>query len=64
MLQCNSNSKGEKMRQPDFYKMRLMLCKGESPDTQEYIMDKMDKDEIMYEFIKAFGHFQIPNKEL
>jgi|TARA_R100000479_G_C6261626_1_gene156172 hypothetical protein len=52
------------MKQPDFHKMRLMLCKNEAPDTQEYIMDKMDKDEIMYEFIKAFGHFQIPKKEV
>tara|TARA_R100000773_G_C4212404_1_gene111654 strand:- start:1450 stop:1611 length:162 start_codon:yes stop_codon:yes gene_type:complete len=52
------------MRQPDFDKMRLMLCKGESPETKTYIINKMDNDELMYKFIKDYGHHHIPKKEI
>jgi hypothetical protein len=52
------------MKQPDFMKMRLALCKDEDSITQEYIMDKMDNDDVMYQYIKAFGQHTIPTKEV
>jgi len=52
------------MKKPDFLKMRIALCKGEGDMTKEYIMDKMDNDDVMYEYIKAFGVYQIPTKEV
>lgn len=52
------------MRKPDHTKMRLMLCKNESAETQEYIMSKMEDEDVLYQFIKAFGNHEVPKKEV
>lgn len=52
------------MRKPDHTKMRLMLCKNESAETQEYIMSKMEDGDVLYQFIKAFGNHEVPKKEV
>tara|TARA_R100001530_G_scaffold136216_1_gene115847 strand:- start:210 stop:368 length:159 start_codon:yes stop_codon:yes gene_type:complete len=51
------------MRQPDYTKMKLRLCKNQSPETQESI-NKLNDDDVMYEFIKTYSIREIPKKEI
>lgn len=51
------------MKKPDVKEMRKQLAKGEDPIAKEYILDKMPRDEVFYEYIKHFG-VNLPLKDI
>ena len=52
------------MKKPDFKQMRIMLAKNEDAIAKEYILDKMPKDEVIYQFIKSFGSMNVPKVKI
>ena len=50
------------MRKPDYIKMRVMLSTNENEETQDYILNKMSNDDVLYMFIRSFGEYKIPKR--
>ena len=51
------------MKKPDVKEMRKQLAQNQDPIAEEYILDKMPKDEVFYEYTKHFG-VNLPLKDV
>lgn len=43
------------MKKPDVQEMRRQLAINQDPIAEEYILDKMTRDEVFFQYIKNFG---------